>query len=190
MLKLYDGMLLYHGSYTEVSHIDLARCEAGKDFGKGFYLTSSYSQAHHFVPLSVKKYNYAHPGAPVSLENGRVSVYRLHMNESLLTHYFDETDAPWLHFIACNRKHGLFPELNSKYCQHDIIAGKIANDRTSTVISGYMGGAYGPLEEERAIQFAIQMLLPNKLDDQYCFLTDKAIECLEFVRSDCYDPTV
>lgn len=54
MIRLQNGMLLYHGSYTEVSHIDLSKCEIGKDFGKGFYLTTSLKQAHHFVPLSVK----------------------------------------------------------------------------------------------------------------------------------------
>lgn len=41
MLELKEGMLLYHGSYTEVSKIDLSKCIAGKDFGKGFYTTSS-----------------------------------------------------------------------------------------------------------------------------------------------------
>ncbi|WP_196814247.1 DUF3990 domain-containing protein [Butyrivibrio sp. LC3010] len=39
-MKLKDGMLLYHGSYTSVENIDLNQCMNGKDFGKGFYLTS------------------------------------------------------------------------------------------------------------------------------------------------------
>ncbi len=45
MIELTDGMLLYHGSYTEVRDIDLSRCNEGLDFGKGFYVTSSYEQA-------------------------------------------------------------------------------------------------------------------------------------------------
>ena len=40
MLTLTDGMLLYHGSFTQVSQIDLGKCKAGKDFGRGFYVTS------------------------------------------------------------------------------------------------------------------------------------------------------
>ena len=55
MLTLTDGMLLYHGSFTRVSQIDLDKCKAGKDFGRGFYVTSSYKQAQNFVPLSVNK---------------------------------------------------------------------------------------------------------------------------------------
>ena len=43
MIELIDGMYLYHGSYTAVEYIDLPKCER-LDFGKGFYLTSSYEQ--------------------------------------------------------------------------------------------------------------------------------------------------
>ena len=39
-MKLKDGMILYHGSYTPVQNIDLTKCAAGKDFGKGFYVTA------------------------------------------------------------------------------------------------------------------------------------------------------
>lgn len=40
MLTLTDGMLLYHGSFTQVPQIDLHKCRQGKDFGRGFYVTS------------------------------------------------------------------------------------------------------------------------------------------------------
>ena len=43
MIESIDGMYLYHGSYTAVEYIDLPKCER-LDFGKGFYLTSSYEQ--------------------------------------------------------------------------------------------------------------------------------------------------
>ena len=39
-MTLKDGMLLYHGSYTSVESISLDQCARGKDFGRGFYLTS------------------------------------------------------------------------------------------------------------------------------------------------------
>jgi len=32
-------MKVYHGSYTAIDEIDLNRCEVGKDFGQGFYVT-------------------------------------------------------------------------------------------------------------------------------------------------------
>ena len=55
MLQLTDGMLLYHGSYCEVKTPDLAKCANYKDFGKGFYLTSSKKQAGEFTGTSMKK---------------------------------------------------------------------------------------------------------------------------------------
>lgn len=48
-MKLVDGMMLYHGSYTPVQTIDLTKCAAGKDFGRGFYLTADKLQAKNFI---------------------------------------------------------------------------------------------------------------------------------------------
>jgi hypothetical protein len=55
MPELFDGMLLYHGSYCEVKVPDLEKCASFKDFGKGFYLTSSKEQAVNFINTSLKK---------------------------------------------------------------------------------------------------------------------------------------
>ena len=55
MLELTDGMILYHGSYCEVKIPDLSKCSDFKDFGKGFYLTSSKEQAEKFINTSLKK---------------------------------------------------------------------------------------------------------------------------------------
>ena len=44
MLELKDGFVLYHGSYCEVKDPDLAKCAKRKDFGQGFYLTTSKEQ--------------------------------------------------------------------------------------------------------------------------------------------------
>ena len=41
MIRLPDDGILYHGSYIEVSQIDLSKCKYGLDFGKGFYVTSA-----------------------------------------------------------------------------------------------------------------------------------------------------
>jgi len=32
-------MQVFHGSYTEIHEIDLTKCQANKDFGRGFYVT-------------------------------------------------------------------------------------------------------------------------------------------------------
>ena len=50
-----NGMTLYHGSYIEVTNPDLSRCRDGKDFGRGFYLTSDKNQAKRFVSQSLTR---------------------------------------------------------------------------------------------------------------------------------------
>lgn len=50
-----DKIILYHGSFCIVQSPDLSRCAAGKDFGQGFYLTTSKAQAQKFVATSIKK---------------------------------------------------------------------------------------------------------------------------------------
>lgn len=41
MQAIVDGLILYHGSYCEVDVPDLSKCAKQKDFGQGFYLTTS-----------------------------------------------------------------------------------------------------------------------------------------------------
>ena len=55
MLELKDGFVLYHGSYCEVKAPDLAKCAKRKDFGQGFYLTTSKEQAESFLRTSIVK---------------------------------------------------------------------------------------------------------------------------------------
>ena len=53
MLELKESLILYHGSYCEVSRPDLRKCAKRKDFGQGFYLTSSKEQAESFLKMSI-----------------------------------------------------------------------------------------------------------------------------------------
>ena len=55
MLELKDEFVLYHGSYCEVKEPDLAKCAKRKDFGQGFYLTTSKEQAESFLRTSIAK---------------------------------------------------------------------------------------------------------------------------------------
>ena len=55
MLELKDGFVLYHGSYCEVKEPDLAKCAKRKDFGQGFYLTTSKEQEESFLRTSIAK---------------------------------------------------------------------------------------------------------------------------------------
>lgn len=187
MIELKDGMLLYHGSYTEIPRIDLDKCTHGLDFGKGFYLTSSFNQAYAYVPLSAKKaVRIGIVPGNFNLEDGQISVYRFHYDPNLLFHPFPSANSEWLHFVSANRNQSLFPELLKKYRTTDIIAGKIADDQTARTLQQYIGGYFGTPGLPDTDEAVIKKLLPNRLWDQFCFRTEDAIKSLEFVRSDRY----
>ena len=184
MLTIKEGMTLYHGSYAEVSAVELARCAPGKDFGQGFYTTTSIEQARSFVALSARKRMAIDPSSTISM--GFVSTYVLHGIEGLSCHVFGEADKDWLHFVAANRRGELFSDLVRDLPPYDIVAGKIANDRTARTLQLYLTGAFGDPGTAAADNAAIAMLLPNRLEDQVCLRTPAAIDRLEFVGSRPY----
>ena len=183
MRRLEDGILLYHGSTVEVERIDLARCRPGKDFGRGFYVTSSRDQARAFVRLAVKREREYAADATC----GYVSVYRFSNPGGLSLHYFEDADVDWLHFVASNRRVGLFREESNALKSCDIIVGKIANDRMARTLQLYVSGGYGEPGSKAADRIAIETLLPNRLEDQYCFRTPGAVAALVFEGSERVD---
>lgn len=147
-------MTVYHGSYVSVEMPDLDKCEDGKDFGKGFYVTTSKAQAERFCKSAVGK----------AIE-------------------FTNADAMWLKCVSAHRKRDLLPNEIEKWRQYEIITGKIANDTTNRIITNYINGDYGDPNTDDAINFAISLLKTNKLSDQECFRSLKAIKYLHFVES-------
>ena len=103
MLELKDGFVLYHGSYCEVKEPDLAKCAKRKDFGQGFYLTTSKEQAESFLRTSIAK-----AIATGTIEEGQkfgyISTFEFKLSGNLETHIFENADVDWLHCIAAHRK--------------------------------------------------------------------------------------
>ena len=91
VLKLKDGFVLYHGSYCEVKEPDLAKCAKKKDFGQGFYLTSSKEQAESFLRTSIVK-----AIATGTIEEGQnfgyISTFEFKLFGKLETHIFENAD--------------------------------------------------------------------------------------------------
>ena len=164
MIELHDEMLLYHGSYIGIPEIDLDRCFSGLDFGRGFYLTSSYEQAYHYVQLSVRKaIRIGTVSEDFNPDDGQISVYKFHYDPNILAYYFQGASVEWLHFVAANRKKDLFPQLIKKYSTIDIIGGKIADDQTARTLQRYISGAdFGVPGTPEADREAIKKLLPNR----------------------------
>ena len=67
---------------------------------------------------------------------------------------------------------------------YDVVSGKIANDDTNATILAYMGNLYGSMGSEQADKMCISLLLPEGLQDQFCFRSEKAIYTLEFLKSE------
>jgi hypothetical protein len=183
MQKLCDGMFLYHGSYTIVDKPDLAKCAASKDFGKGFYLTTSKKQAEDFVNASIKK---AIAQGIITQEQsyGYVSVFEYHEMGGISKYIYENADSNWLHCIVGHRKKNTFPSIVDNMMSYDIIAGKIADDRTNITITTYLIGGYGTVGSTLADDICISQLIPERLKDQYCFRTNRALKCISFVESE------
>ena len=183
MLQLSDNMLLYHGSYCEVKVPDLSKCANYKDFGKGFYLTSSREQTEEFINISLKK---AKAQGIIDEEQsyGVVSVFRYHPSREIAEYVYREADADWLHCVVGHRKANTFPMVVENMKKYDVIAGKIANDATNVTILTYLIGAYGTVGSEEADRLCIGRLIPERLKDQFCFRTEKGLQCLSFEESE------
>lgn len=183
MQGLYNGLILYHGSYCEVKEPDLEKCAKRKDFGQGFYLTSSKEQAENFLQTAIVKA--VNKGDAESNQNyGYISTFKVELSVELKSHIFEAADTEWLHCIAAHRKRRTFIDIEDEMAQYDVIVGKIADDQTNTTLAAYIAGAFGTMGEKEADEFCIRQLLPEKLKDQFCFKTEAALKCLHFVKGE------
>ncbi len=182
MPELKNGMRLYHGSYCEVVKPDLSKCARFKDFGQGFYLTSSKEQAQSFSKISTRKAVSRKLIKPQQF--GFVSTYVFEENTDLSIKDFPDAEADWLHCVIAHRRNSYFLDLVQKLRYYDIISGKIANDNTNATIITYLDGLYGEVGSERADRICIGLLLPERLKDQFCFRTVKALAALKYEGSE------
>lgn len=177
--KLEAGTKLYHGSYCEVSDPDISKCRKFKDFGQGFYLTTDIEQAKRFAEITLSKAKKSGT-VPAFSRNKAVSCFEFVPDDTLNIKYFETSDKDWLHCIVGHRADNSFPAAVREMADYDIIGGKIANDDTNTTIYAYILGAYGAVGSEKADEMCINLLLPDRLKDQYCFRTQKALDRLVF----------
>lgn len=160
-------MRLYHGSNVDVNEPKIIVSNRTLDFGAGFYTTSSEEQAMKWAKQQALRRG---AGTPT------VSVFELDEDklETLSVLRFKTANSDWLNYVTANRK-GAYT--GKKY---DIVIGPVANDNTMPVINDYMTGT---INEETALI----LLKPQKLTDQYAFLTWKGLSALRFVEGTCYE---
>ena len=161
-------MKLYHGSNIALQNPQILESDRKLDFGTGFYLTSSLAQAERWAKITQAR-----------RENGTATVSVFEADEKILNTlnvlYFQKADKLWLEFVTQNRKNAA-PENNN----YDVVIGPVANDRTMPVISLYFSGIYDADE-------TVKRLLPQKLNDQYTFKTEKSLTALNFIEAKTHD---
>lgn len=155
-------MRLYHGSYTEIQHPDIAFSRNDVDFGKGFYTTSLKEQAENWCRRFVREG-----------KAGIVSAYEL--NERALGAFrvksFDSYSEEWLDFVLACRS-------GNDTSTYDIVVGGVANDRVFNTVELFFDGLIDKNEAIKRLRF-------EKPNHQMCFRTQEAINrCLAFIESE------
>ena len=152
-------MILYHGSNMAINTPRLIPAKRLLDFGPAFYLTSDLEQAKKWAQ---RMHYIRETGAPL------VSVYEFDLPAStdLRILSFSSPDREWLRYVVANRT-------GKPTGQYDIVIGPVANDQAIRTVNNFQNGYFNE-------DIAVQILLPQKLKDQYAFKTDAALHYLHF----------
>jgi len=150
-------MTLYHGSREGLIGPIRPQSRAACDFGKGFYLGTDSAQPLTLICRSARPTLYA-----CELDLSGLSVYRF------------EPDIDWVLFIAYCRnrlprpfKKLFAPRYRSILRDHDVIFGKIANDKMFYALDFF----FDNLASDTAVLKSLSAL---NLGDQYCVKTVRA----------------
>jgi len=157
-------MILYHGSFTEVSKPDFWRGRDKLDFGKGFYTTPYIEQALKWSERFLRRH-----GSRV------VSSYEFNETEArknLRILEFPKYSEDWLDFITLCR---MGAGTNENY---DLIIGSVANDKVFDALEAYFNGYSDKVAAIRKLRYEE----PNL---QYCFANQETIDkYLSFISSE------
>lgn len=154
-------MILYHGSYLEISKPDLKHSRDNVDFGRGFYTTPIYEQAEKWCGKFRRRG-----------KEGIVSRYLFDEEnmQNLKVLQFDSYSEEWLDFIL-NCRNG------KDSTDYDVVIGGVANDKVFNTVELFFDGLIDKKE-------AINRLRYEEPNLQVCLRSEKAIECLVFERSE------
>jgi hypothetical protein len=155
-------MIVYHGSYTLVSLIDLSKCEKHKDFGQGFYVTKYRRQAEEWA----KKIGHKHDTAGVVTEFEFFESAFNSWNYRVLR--FDDYSEIWLDFVVLNRN----PRNENPAHDYDIVEGPVADDKIQRRLDKY-------LEGKITKEIFLNELRHHEPTHQICFCTQRALLMLE-----------
>lgn len=157
-------MILYHGSnveIVEIVEIDLMKSKVGKDFGCGFYLSTSRSQA---MEMAVRKTEQLDAGSAFVSE----FEYDDHMLGGLNILTFESYSEEWADFVLMNRRN----KTRIQAHPYDIVVGPIANDSVGFQIRRLTSGL---ITKEKFLE---ELKFMKGVTIQYFFGTEKALSRL------------
>jgi len=170
-------VLLYHGSYIEIKVPDLTYSRHNLDFGRGFYVTGLKEQAEKWAKRRAAMANLLNN---IESHEPIISVYELDFDKAELSVLsFGGYTEEWLDFVVSNR----WSDERSVDSEYDVIFGNIANDDVAAVVDDYMRLLSKGRLDSGGKQFYLNQLQFSKPNDQYCIVSEKALNALTFVRS-------
>lgn len=159
-------MIIYHGGFSEIQKPEILEPKRTLDFGAGFYATTSFEQAKKWAVTKKDRFHF---------QNAIVNSYEfdktVFQNSELNCKIFEKADEEWLDFVVSNRQN-----INFSY-NYDVVFGAVANDNVYASINLYEQGFLGKKE-------LLEELRTWKYVDQFCFHTEKALNYLQFKKSE------
>ena len=123
-------MKVYHGSHTAIEKVNLSKCQPGRDFGRGFYVTKIRSQAEYWAKRIGERKD--RTGVVTEFEFMEYA----YENENLNLLRFDGYLEDWFDFIMLNRANVQGKQVHN----YDIVEGPVADDAVTLRIYDYMDG--------------------------------------------------
>ncbi|MBO5192408.1 MAG: DUF3990 domain-containing protein [Bacteroides sp.] len=166
--------VVYHGTISDISNIDVTQGRGRKDFGKGFYMAVSKQQA---IGMMHKKYREAVRRSRNKQETAfSENLYQITLNEQILhtlhIKIFEKADEEWLDFILMCREEGGTPH------NYDLVIGPTADDDTAFCLKAYWDGLYGKTGSKEAKQILLNNLETDNLGIQYFIGKQEVVDSL------------
>lgn len=155
--------VLYHGTVSEIAHVDVRLGRGRKDFGRGFYMAVAKD---HAVGMMHKKYREAVRRSRNKQENDfSERLYEIVLDKQMLSELnvkvFKRADIEWLDFVLMCREQGDLPH------DYDLVIGPTADDDTALCLKAYWDGLYGKVGSVEAKRILLNNLETENLGIQY-----------------------
>lgn len=159
-------MRVYHGSYTKIDVIDLEKCEIGKDFGRGFYVTKIRKQAEFWAERKGLSRKTAGFVTEFDFNENAFQYFRFKVLQ------FDGYNEEWLDFVAINRN----PKATQPTHDYDIVEGPVADDKIATRINDYLAGKVSKQDFLNELKFI-------RDTHQICFCSTRSLQMLDYIEN-------